>query len=65
MGEDLEEDFQDQDQRSSKSQYTGKENTEESNLSNSEEDDDGYWILNWIDLLGLEDWPEHLQNEAK
>ena len=65
LGEDLEENFQDQDQRSSKPQYAEKENIEESDLSISEKDDDGSWILKLIDLSGLEDWPEHLQNEAK
>ena len=65
LGKDLEEDFKDQNQRSSISQYTEKENTEKSNLSNSEEDDDGSWILKLIYLSGLEDWPEHLQNETK
>ena len=30
-----------------------------------EQEDDGSWILNLIDLSGLEDWPEHLQIEAK
>ena len=28
-------------------------------------EDDGSWILNLIDLSGLEDWPEKLQQEAK
>ena len=55
MGEDLEKDFQEQDQRSSKPQYAEKGNTEESDLSHSEDDDDGSWILNLIDLSGLED----------
>ena len=27
--------------------------------------DDGSWILDLIDLSGLDDWPEHLQSEAK
>ena len=32
--------------------------------ANSKEDD-GSWILDLIDLSGLENWPEHLQKEAK
>ena len=28
-------------------------------------EDDGSWILDLIDLSGLENWPEHLQKEAK
>ena len=32
--------------------------------ANSKEDD-GSWILDLIDLTGLENWPEHLQKEAK
>ena len=29
--------------------------------ANSEEEDDGSWILKLIDLSELEDWPEHLK----
>ena len=65
MGEDFKEDFTDQDQRNSMPQHTHKENFKESDLSNSEEDDDGSWIMKLMDLSGLEDWPEHLQNEGK
>ena len=31
----------------------------------SNDQDDGSWILNLIDLSGLEDWPEKLQQDAK
>ena len=62
LGEDLEEDFVDLDQRNSIPQDSEKRNSSE---PNSEEEDDGSWILNLIDLSGLEDWPEHLQIEAK
>ena len=31
----------------------------------SNEQDDGSWILNLIDLSGIEDWPEKLQQDAK
>ena len=65
LGEDLEEDFEDLDQRNSIPQDSEKGNSSESNSENSEEEDDGSWILNLIDLSGLEDWPEHLQIEAK
>ena len=41
------------------------ESSEESNKPTSEEEDDGSWILKLIDLSALEDWPEHLQIEAK
>ena len=40
-------------------------NSPELNSTSSEEEDDGSWILNLIDLSGLEDWSEHLQIEAK
>ena len=40
-------------------------NSPEPSPANSEEEDDGSWILKFIDLSGLEDWPEHLQIEAK
>ena len=33
--------------------------------ANSEEEDGGSWILDLIDLSGLENWPDHLQTEAK
>ena len=64
LGEDLE-DLKDQDQRSSKPQYSSLENGMDSKTTNSEEEDDGSWILDLIDLSGLENWPEHLQIEAK
>ena len=35
------------------------------NSNNSSEEDDGSWILDLIDLSGLENWPEHSQKEAK
>ena len=65
LGEDLEEDFVDLDQRNSIPQDSEKGNSSEPNSENSEEEDDGSWILNLIDLSGLENWPEHLQIEAK
>ena len=57
LGEVLEEDFEDLDQRNSILQDSEKRNTSEPNSENSEEEDDGSWILNLIDLSGLEDWP--------
>ena len=65
LGEDLEEDFVDLDQRNSIPQDSEKESSPEPNSDNSQEEDDGSWILKLIDLSGLEDWPEHLQTEAK
>ena len=66
LGEDLEEDLKDQDQKSSKPQYSKHlENGIDSKTTNSEEEDDDSWILDLIDLSGLENWPEHLQIEAK
>ena len=65
LGEDLEEDFVDLNQRNSIPQDSEKESSPEPNSDNSEEEDDGSWILKLIDLSGLEDWPEHLQIEAK
>ena len=65
LGEDLEEDFEDLDQRNSIPLDSEKGNSSEPNSENSEEEDDGSWILNLINLSGLEDWPEHLQIEAK
>ena len=65
LGEDLEEDFVDLDQRNSIPQDSEKGNSSEPNSENSEGEDDGSWILKLIDLSGLENWPEHLQVEAK
>ena len=65
LGEDLEEDFEDLDQRNSSPQDSEKGNSSEPNSENSGGEDDGSWILNLIDFSGLEDWPEHLQMEAK
>ena len=65
LGEDLEEDFVDLDQRNSIPQDSEMKNLPEPSPTNSEEEDDGPWILKLIDLSGLEDWPEHLQTEAK
>ena len=56
LGEDLEEDFVDLDQRNSIPQDSEKKSSPE---PNSEEEDDGSWILKLIDLSGLEDWLEH------
>ena len=56
LGEDLEEDFVDLDQRNSIPQDSEKGNSSEPNSENSEGEDDGSWILNLIDLSGLEDW---------
>ena len=64
LDEDLEEDLKDQDQGSSKPQCSNSDNDIDSKVTNSEEDD-GSWILDLIDLSGLENWPEHLQTEAK
>ena len=52
LGPDLEEDIQPQ-------------NLNSENIENTSVEDDGSWILNLIDLSGLEDWPESLQHEAK
>ena len=52
LGPDMEEDVKTQNQSS--------ENVNENSM-----EDDGSWILNLIDLFGLENWPEHLQKEAK
>ena len=52
LGPDMEEDIKTQNQNS--------ENANENSM-----EDDGSWILDLIDLSGLENWPEHLQKEAK
>ena len=52
IGPDMEEDI--------KTQNLNSGNTEKTSM-----EDDGSWILNLIDLSGLEDWPEKLQQEAK
>ena len=52
IGPDMEEDI--------KPQNLNSDNTENTSI-----EDDGSWILNLIDLSGLEDWPENLQHEAK
>ena len=65
--EDLGENLENLNQINSDSQYSKSQtgSSEESNKPNPEEEDDGSWILKFIDLSGLEDWPEHLQTEAK
>ena len=67
LGEDLEEDLGNLNQINSNPQYSKSQidSSAKSNKPNSEEEDDGSWILKLIDLSGLEDWPEHLQTEAK
>ena len=52
IGPDMEEDIKPQNSKS--------ENTENTSIEG-----DGSWILNLIDLSGLENWPEKLQHEAK
>ena len=52
IGPDMEEDI--------KTQNLNSDNAEDTSI-----EDDGSWILNVIDLSGLEDWPEKLQQEAK
>ena len=52
IGPDMEEDIKPQNSKS--------ENTENISIG-----DDGSWILDLIDLSGLENWPEKLQHEAK
>ena len=41
------------------------QNSKSENTENTSIEDDGSWILNLIDLSGLENWPEKLQHEAK
>ena len=65
LGEDLEEDLKDQDQRNSKPRCSNLENDIDSKVTNSEDEDDGSWILDIIDLSGLENCSEHLQTEEK
>ena len=52
IGPDMEEDI--------KTQNLNSDNAEDTSI-----EDDGSWVLNLIDLSGLEDWPEKLQQEAK
>ena len=47
LGQDMEEDIKTQNQNS--------ENANENSM-----EDDGSWILDLIDLSGLQNWPEHL-----
>ena len=56
LGPDMEEDIETQNQSSRDAN---------ANSNNSTEEDDGSWILDLIDLSGLENWPEQLQIEAK
>ena len=55
LGPDIEEDIKTQNQSSEDA------NT---NSNNTREEDDGSWILDLIDISGLENWPEQLQVEA-
>ena len=52
LGPDMEEDIKAQDQSSK-------------DVDANSMEDDGSWIFDLIDLSGLENWPEHLQKEAK
>ena len=52
LGSDMEEDIKTQNQNSDSAKETSIE-------------DDGSWILDLIDLSRLDNWPEHLQTEAK
>ena len=52
LGPDMEEDIKTQNQNSGSAKETSIE-------------DDGSWILDLIDLSGLDNWPEHLLTEAK
>ena len=52
LGPDMEEEIKAQDQSSK-------------DVDANSIEDDGSWILDLIDLSGLENWPEHLQKEAK
>ena len=52
LGPDMEEDIKTQNQNSDSDKETSIE-------------DDGSWILDLIELSGLDNWPEHLQTEAK
>ena len=52
LGLDMEEDIKTQNQNSDSAKEISIE-------------DDGSWILDLIDLSGLDNWPEHLQTEAK
>ena len=56
LGPDMKEDIKTQNQNSKDAN---------ANSNNSPEEDDGSWILDLIDLSGLENWPEQLQIEAK
>ena len=56
LGPDMEENIKTQSQSSEDAN---------ANSSNTKEEDDGSWILDLIDLSGLENWPEQLQIEAK
>ena len=56
LGQDMEEDIKTRNQSSKDAN---------ANSNNSPEEDDGSWILDLIDLSGLENWPEQLQIEAK
>ena len=52
LGPDMEEDIKTQNQNSD-------------NANKNSMEDDGSWILDLIDLSGLENWSEHLQKETK
>ena len=52
IGPDMEEDIKPQ-------------NLNSDSVKDTSIEDDGSWILDLIDLSGLDDWPEQLQHEAK
>ena len=70
LGEDLDEDFRDKTCHGKPNpefvpDFTPKEN-EQGNTKESEDyKDSGEWLLDQLDLTGLEEWPEELQVRAK
>ena len=70
LGEDLNEDFRDRshdDEPNLKfvSDFTPIESEQRNTLESKDCKDSGEWLLDQLDLTGLDEWPEELQIKAK
>ena len=70
LGEDLDEDFRDKSHDDGPdlkfvSDFTPKEIEQGNSLGGGDCEDNGEWLLDQLDLTGLDEWPEELQIQAK
>ena len=70
LGEDLDEDFRDKTCHVKSNQnfvpdFTPKENEQRNTTESEDYKDSGDWLLDQLDLTGLDEWPEELEVKAK